>query len=175
MESGTMDFVAPRFTHISPMARELFNVDGVTRVFYGKDYISISKVQDVSWGELKPQIFQIITEQFEGFKPLFTDQPESEDTKINEDDSEAVQFIKEILDNRIRPSIQEDGGDIVYRSFDEENGIVHLYLKGSCTSCPSSENTLKFGIEKMLKHYVAEVNEVQATDYSGQEQEAEQE
>ena len=90
MKEGTMDFVAPRFTHVSPLARKLFNIDGVSRVFYGKDYISIAKKEEVDWGDIKPQIFQSIMEQFTSTQPLFVDTPQPEDTKIGENDSEVI-------------------------------------------------------------------------------------
>ena len=95
---------------------------------------------------------------------MFTEEIPAEDTMIHEDDSEAVQMIKEIMETRIRPFVQEDGGDITYRSFDEETGLVLIEMKGSCAGCPSSSITLKNGIEGMLKHYVQEVETVEAVD-----------
>ncbi|KAL4506442.1 hypothetical protein ABPG72_000013 [Tetrahymena utriculariae] len=171
MTDGTsLDFIAARYAHVSPLAKKLFTIDGVNRVFYGKDYISISKKEEADWNELKPQIFSLITEQFTGTTPLFTDDPEREDTKIKDDDSEAVQMIKEIIDTRIRPLVQDDGGDVIYRNFDEPSGIVTLTMMGSCSGCPSSQVTLKQGIEKMIMHYVPEVNGVESVDYGENEQ-----
>ncbi|CAD8134703.1 unnamed protein product [Paramecium pentaurelia] len=173
MLNGTYDFTRPREAKCSPLAQKLFMIDGVTRVFYGKDYISIAKKEDSRWDELKPQIFEHIMEHYqldsEGQekKLIIEGYQESQDTQINENDSEVVQLIKEIIDTRIRPTVQEDGGDIVFRDFDETSGIVQLYMKGSCAGCPSSSVTLKNGIEKMLCHYIAEVKEVVAEDYNG--------
>eukprot|EP01016_Furgasonia_blochmanni_P030513 TRINITY_DN3173_c0_g1_i5.p1 TRINITY_DN3173_c0_g1~~TRINITY_DN3173_c0_g1_i5.p1 ORF type:complete len:101 (+),score=32.51 TRINITY_DN3173_c0_g1_i5:65-367(+) len=96
------------------------------------------------------------------------DRPQAEDTKINEDDSEVVAMIKEIIETRVRPVVQDDGGDITFREFDEKTGIVRLYMKGSCSGCPSSGVTLKNGIEKMLTHYIPEVKSCEAEDYKGE-------
>ncbi|KAM3140585.1 hypothetical protein pb186bvf_007397 [Paramecium bursaria] len=173
LANGTHDFSRPRDAKISPLAAKLFQIDGVNRVFFGKDHISISKTENTRWEELKPQIFECIMEQFtpnqDGTeKPIFLANVEqSQDTEINENDSEVVQMIKEIIDTRIRPTVQEDGGDIVYRDFDEKSGTVHLYMKGSCAGCPSSGVTLKSGIERMLCHYIAEVKQVEAEDWTG--------
>lgn len=167
MPSGTHDFVTLRSTHCSPMARKLMTTEGVQTVFYGPEFISISKTEDAEWQNIKPLVFGIITDFYNKEDPLFTDVPEAEDTKPQEEDTECVEAIKEILDSRIRPVVQDDGGDIQFLGFDEETGIVRIVMKGSCSGCPSSGNTLKNGIEKMLMHYVAEVTEVVAEDYKG--------
>jgi len=119
---------------------------------------------------LKPQIYSAITEYFTDDKPLFTDEPQAEDTKVKEGDSEIVITIKEILETRVRPVVQEDGGDIVYQDFNEKTGTVTLQMRGSCSGCPSSSITLKHGIEKMLMHYIPEVRSVESLDHQ-QEQE----
>jgi len=167
MESGTMDYVAARYSHNSPLAKKLFGIDGVTRVFYGKDHISVAKQDEIDWSELKPQIYSTIVEYFTAGTPLFTDEPRPEDTEVKDGDSEVVIMIKEILETRVRPVVQEDGGDITYRDFDEKTGTVRLIMKGSCAGCPSSAVTLKNGIEKMLMHYIPEVKIVEATDFEG--------
>lgn len=156
-DGGTMDFSHIRYSHVSPMARKLFGIEGVTRVFYGKDFISVTKEEELDWQFLKPEILAVITDHYTKGLPLFTEEPEAEDTKINENDSEAVAMIKEIIETRVRPFVQEDGGDITYLDFDEEEGLVTIEMKGSCAGCPSSAVTLKNGIEGMLKHYVSEV------------------
>ena len=168
-DGTTMDFSAMKFTHVSPMARKLFGIEGVNRVFYGKDFISVTKTEDVDWQVLKPEILGVITDHYSKGLPLFTEELPPEDTAILSDDSEAVQMIKEIIETRVRPFVQEDGGDITYLDFDEEKGLVTIEMKGSCAGCPSSAVTLKSGIEGMLKHYVQEVNSVEAVDYSGKE------
>ena len=113
---------------------------------------------------MKPEIYSIITDFYSKGEPLFTDEPEWEDTKITEDDTEAVAMIKEIIETRVRPFVAEDGGDVAFVEFEEESGKVVLLMKGSCAGCPSSGATLKGGIERMLKHYVAEVKEVVGID-----------
>lgn len=160
----TMDFSSMRFTHISPMARKLFSIEGVVRVFYGKDFISVTKKEDVEWNILKPEILGVITDHYTKSQPLFTEELPPEDTLINDDDSEAVAMIKEIIETRIRPFVQEDGGDVKYIDFDEEKGHLRIQMKGSCAGCPSSSVTLRNGIENMLKHYVAEVESIEAID-----------
>ena len=164
-DGSTMDFSNIRYTTVSPLARQLFQVDGVTRVFFANDFISVTKVEDLEWQLVKPEILSVITEHYTRGQPLFTEDMEEEnDLTINDDDSEAVQLIKEIIAARVKPFVQEDGGDIKYVSFDEETGLVLIQMKGSCAGCPSSSVTLKNGIENMLKHYVAEVTEVAAVE-----------
>mmetsp|Transcript_29343 Transcript_29343/g.52528 ORF Transcript_29343/g.52528 Transcript_29343/m.52528 type:complete len:198 (+) Transcript_29343:147-740(+) len=166
MEEGTMDFSAPRFATISPLARNIFNIQGVTRVFYGKDFIAVGKQEEVDWSILKPLVFEAIMEQFSSPKQLFSDEPQPEDTKILETDTETVALIKEILDARVRPFVQEDGGDIKFIKFEEDVGRVLIQMRGSCTGCPSSAVTLKNGVEKLLKYYVPEVQVVESVDLS---------
>ena len=160
-----MDFSNIRYTSISPLARQLFQVEGITRVFYADDFISVTKEDSLEWEVVKPDILSVITEHYTRGQPLFTEEPTDEDDlKILPDDSECVQLIKEIIQSRVRPFVQEDGGDIQYVEFDENKGVVYIRMKGSCAGCPSSSVTLKNGIENMLKHYVAEVTEVVAVE-----------
>ena len=111
-DGSTMDFSNIRYTTISPLARQLFQIGGVTRVFYADDFISVTKEDELQWDVLKPEILSVITEHYTRAQPLFTEEPEDDDLKINDDDSEAVQMIKEIIQARVRPFVQEDGGDI---------------------------------------------------------------
>ena len=121
----------------------------------------MTKEDDLDWDVVKPEILSVITEHYTRGQPLFTEaQEDDNDCEIKDDDTEAVQLIKEIFQTRVRPFVQEDGGDIKYLDFDEESGVVMIEMRGSCVGCPSSEVTLKNGIENMLKHYVAEVTEV---------------
>jgi Fe-S cluster biogenesis protein NfuA len=139
------------------LADKLFHLPGVTSLFFGPDFISVNKSQDTQWADLKPEVYSLIMEHFTSGQPLFREGSSSdgpEDTRILDTDSEVVAMIKELLDTRVRPAIQEDGGDIEYRGFDEESGRVMLSLKGSCRGCDSSTVTLKSGIERMLMHYV---------------------
>lgn len=162
MEGGnTYDMPSKKEALISPLASNLFDIKGINRVFYGSDYISVGKEELVDWSELKPLIIDEIVKFFTKNEDLFIEKPASEDTDILDTDSEAVQLIKEIIACRIRPVVQEDGGDLKYIAFDETDGVVYVQMKGSCSGCPSSGVTLKNGIEKMLTHYVAEVKSVE--------------
>lgn len=122
----TMDFSSIRFTHISPLARRLFQVDGVSRVFFGKDYISVTKREELDWAVVKPEILEAITDHYSKDQPLFSEELPAEDTQINDDDTESVAMIKEIIETRIRPFVQEDGGDVKFVDFNEEKGHVRL-------------------------------------------------
>uniref|UniRef100_A0A0B7B820 NFU1 iron-sulfur cluster scaffold homolog, mitochondrial n=2 Tax=Arion vulgaris TaxID=1028688 RepID=A0A0B7B820_9EUPU len=137
----------------------LFRIDGVKGVFFSKDAITVTKVDDdVDWTLLKPEIFAVIMDFFASGLPVLTDIKQSADTVVHEDD-ETVALIKELLDTRIRPTVQEDGGDIVYMGFDK--GVVKLKMQGSCSSCPSSIVTLKNGVQNMLQFYIPEVQSVE--------------
>ncbi|XP_021823978.1 nifU-like protein 4, mitochondrial [Prunus avium] len=135
------------------------NLDGITQVFYGSDFVTVTKSDDASWDLLKPEIFAAIMDFYSSGQPLFLDTKTASamDTAIQEDDSEIVAMIKELLETRIRPAVQDDGGDIEYRGFHPETGIVKLRMQGACSGCPSSSVTLKSGIENMRMHYVPEV------------------
>jgi Fe-S cluster biogenesis protein NfuA len=163
---GTMDFPNARAGLQSPLAQALFRVDGVASVFFGMDFVTVTKADDeLSWAELKPEIFAAIMDFYASGAPVMTDEANMPGTTtVNEDDSEVVQLIKELLDTRIRPAVQDDGGDINFVSFDEETGVVVVQLQGACSTCSSSKVTLKSGVENMLKHYVPEVHEVIAED-----------
>ncbi|WOL05999.1 nifU-like protein 4, mitochondrial isoform X2 [Canna indica] len=163
MEIGSADFPNARTAMTSPLAKSLFGIDGVTRVFFGSDFVTVTKSEEASWDFLKPEIFAAIMDFYSSGKPLFLDSnvAASMDTAIQEDDSEIVAMIKELLETRIRPAVQDDGGDIEYRGFDTETGIVKLKMQGACSGCPSSSVTLKSGIENMLMHYVPEVKGVE--------------
>ncbi|KAL9422396.1 hypothetical protein AB3S75_034632 [Citrus x aurantiifolia] len=163
MEVGSADFPNARAAMNSPLAKSLYGVDGITRVFFGSDFITVTKSEDTSWDLLKPEIFAAIMDFYSSGQPLFLDSETAaaKDTAINEDDSETVAMIKELLETRIRPAVQDDGGDIEYRGFDLETGTVKLRMQGACSGCPSSSVTLKSGIENMLMHYVPEVKSVE--------------
>ena len=137
-------------------------MDGVSAVFYGADFITVTKAADANWAHIKPEVFSLITETVTSGEQIVgtvdksaagSGQDGGEDTlSINDGDSEVVAMIKELLETRIRPAIQEDGGDIEFRGF--EDGMVLLKLRGACRTCDSSTVTLKNGIESMLMHYV---------------------
>ncbi|KAG8380627.1 hypothetical protein BUALT_Bualt06G0035300 [Buddleja alternifolia] len=163
METGSTDFPNARSAMTSPLAKTLFGIDGINRVFFGSDFVTVTKSEDSSWDILKPQIFAAIMDFYSSGQPLILDSTtaSSMDTAIQEDDSETVAMIKELLETRIRPTVQDDGGDIEYVGFDPETGIVKLRMQGACSGCPSSSVTLKSGIENMLMHYVPEVKGVE--------------
>ncbi|KAK7978345.1 HIRA-interacting protein 5 [Apiospora saccharicola] len=187
-----LEYLNPRSTiappHPSPLAAQLMNIDGVTAVFYGADFITVTKAADANWAHIRPEIFSLITEAITSGQDIVTvskkaavgdigadgkavtaedvaaGAPEEQDSlAYDENDSEVVGMIKELLETRIRPAIQEDGGDIEFRGFID--GHVHLKLRGACRTCDSSTVTLKNGIEGMLMHYIEEVQGVhQVTD-----------
>lgn len=167
MDSGSMNFSNAREAMASPLAKKLFLIDGVQQVFFATDFITVSKSDEYSWSTLKPEIFAAITEFYAADEPIMYDTAQSSSTAdmtIQEDDSEVVAMIKELLETRIRPAVQEDGGDIVFCEFDEDSGVVTLKMMGACSGCPSSSVTLKSGIENMLMHYIPEVKGVIEAD-----------
>lgn len=167
---GTHEFLSLKAALASPLAVKLMGIQGISSVFYGPDFVSVQKDEDTPWSLIKPEVFSFIMEHFSSGAPLFKDQSaeqaaledgEPEDTRILDDDSEIVATIKELISTRIRPSIMEDGGDLEFKGFNDETGVVRVRLKGSCRGCSSSEVTLKSGIERMLMHYVPEVTTVE--------------
>ncbi|XP_015193984.1 NFU1 iron-sulfur cluster scaffold homolog, mitochondrial [Lepisosteus oculatus] len=160
LESGTMDFAGYKHAYCSPLARQLFRIEGVKSVFLGPDFITITKEDaDLEWKVMKPDIYAAIMDFFSSGLPVVNEDTPRADTAPSEEDDEVVSMIKELLDTRIRPTVQEDGGDVLYRGF--EDGIVKLKLQGSCTSCPSSVITLRSGIQNMLQFYIPEVEGVE--------------
>ncbi|KAI1329312.1 HIRA-interacting protein 5 [Xylariaceae sp. FL0255] len=159
--------IAPPYP--SPLAAQLMNTDGVTSVFYGADFITVTKAADANWAHIRPEVFSLITEAITAGQPLVTVKKEEagdataaveerDSLAYDENDDEVVGMIKELLETRIRPAIQEDGGDIEFRGF--VDGYVNLKLRGACRTCDSSTVTLKNGIEGMLMHYIEEVKGV---------------
>ena len=159
MEKGTMDFAGADVAAASPFAKRLFAVEGVERVFFGADFVTVTKAADKDWQILKPSILGGIMEHYTSGEPVVSAEASAEGDAAVEDD-EVVAQIKELLETRVRPAVAQDGGDIVFHDFRE--GVVYLQMQGSCSGCPSSTATLKMGIENLLKHYVPEVVEVQA-------------
>jgi len=161
MERGTAHFDAADKAVRSPLAESLFRIDGVARIFLGSDFITVTKTDQKDWPVLKPQILGLIMEHFSSNRPVILSD-DSASAARNEaggdEDDEIVAQIKELLDTRVRPAVAQDGGDIIFHSF--EDGVVYLHMQGSCSGCPSSTATLKMGIENMLRHYVPEVVEV---------------
>jgi Fe-S cluster biogenesis protein NfuA len=162
LDEGTADFTdAENAAARSPLAVRLFEVDGVSAVFFGRDFITITKAPEQEWHVMKPALLGAIMEHFTAGRPVMTATAATEAT--DEDDDEVVSQIKELLETRVRPAVAMDGGDIVYHGFEE--GVVFLQMQGACAGCPSSTATLKMGIENMLKHYIPEVVEVRAVGF----------
>lgn len=157
--SGTLDFPSPSSAGSSSLARDLFEIEGVSSVFFGPDFITVTKAdEDVEWTDIKRHALEAIAKFFESGEVITTGAVHQE-SSLSEDDDDIVSMIKELLDTRIRPTVQEDGGDVIYKGF--EDGTVKLKLVGSCTGCPSSTVTLKNGIQNMLQFYIPEVNNVE--------------
>lgn len=158
---GTLELRSPMEAGRSPLAQRLFEVPGVTGVFLGSDFITVTKAGG-DWAHLKPAILGAIMEHFMSGAPILSEGEQAdgadEDEFFAEGDAEIVDTIKELIETRVRPAVANDGGDITFRGFKE--GIVFLNMKGSCAGCPSSTATLKNGIENLLRHFVPEVVEV---------------
>jgi Fe-S cluster biogenesis protein NfuA len=161
LDSGTMEFADRETAARSPLAVKLFDVPGVTGVFYGYDFITVTK-DDSDWQHLKPAILGVIMEHYMSGAPLLADDDHGAgadaDEFFNEADAETVAIIKDLIETRVRPAVANDGGDITFRGF--KDGIVFLDMKGACSGCPSSTATLKHGIQNLLKHFVPDVVEV---------------
>jgi len=144
---------------VSPLAEGLFALEGVTGVFYGSDYVSVTRAPDgPEWSQMKAPILAAIMDQFVSGRPLVHDEGVAAEAG---DDTEIVAEIKQLLDSRIRPAVAQDGGDILFDAFDEETGVLTLRMRGACAGCPSSSATLKAGVEQMMRHYVPEVTRVE--------------
>ena len=159
MEQGTANFTDPAAAGRSPLAQRLFTLPGVTGVFLGTDFITVSKDDSTDWYQLKPSVLGLIMEHFTAGQPVITDAGAAV-AEAEEEGNEVVLQIKELLETRVRPAVAQDGGDIIFDRY--EDGVVYLHMQGSCSGCPSSTATLKAGIENMLRHYIPEVVEVRA-------------
>ena len=156
--SGTADFPNADSAAPSPLARAIFAVDGVTGVFLGADFVTVTKADALDWAHLKPAILGAIMEHFQSGRPVIEGEAAEEHASHDGADGEIVDQIKQLLDTRVRPAVAQDGGDITFHGFDR--GVVYLHMKGACAGCPSSTLTLKMGIENLLRHYIPEVTEV---------------
>ena len=164
LDGGTMEFASREAAVRSPLAERLFDVPGVTGVFYGADFVTVTKA-DGEWQHLKPAILGAIMEHYMSGAPLLLDgsaasdaAADEKDEFFNEADAETVATIKDLIETRVRPAVAGDGGDITFRGF--KDGVVDLNMKGSCAGCPSSTATLQHGIQNLLKHFVPDVVEV---------------
>ncbi len=154
----TADFADADAALISPLADALFGLPGVARVFLGSDFVTVTKTGEQDWQGLKPQVLGVIMEHFNAGRPVMSALAEAEIEDVLPEDAEIVEQIKTLLDERVRPAVAGDGGDIIFRGF--RDGVVSLKMQGSCSGCPSSTATLKHGIENLLKHYIPEVQSV---------------
>lgn len=158
---STADFASVEAAERSPLAQRLFRIQGVSRVFLGHDFISVTRSDDYPWDVMKPLILAGIMEHYASGQPLLRDVTSAAaSSKSAADVGDLEAEIIDIIEQRVRPAVAQDGGDIVFDRF--ENGVVYLELRGACAGCPSSTATLKAGIENMLRHYVPEVERVEA-------------
>jgi Fe-S cluster biogenesis protein NfuA len=162
MARGTANFTDPQAAGASPLAERLFLLPDVGGVFFGADFITVTKQDEGDWYRLKPAILAVIMEHFTAGLPVFAarDDGDAGEAQTDEEEDEIVSQIKELLETRVRPAVAQDGGDIIFQDF--EDGVVYLHMQGSCSGCPSSTATLKAGIENMLRHYIPDVVEVRA-------------
>jgi Fe-S cluster biogenesis protein NfuA len=167
MTAGTRDFATPEEAEASPLADAIFSTGDVVGVFYGRDFISVTAGPGAEWRDLKPQVLGVLLDHFSSGAPLFKagsaagiEIAPDDEVLDDPEQAEIVAQIRELIDTRVRPAVAQDGGDIVYRGF--QKGTVFLALQGACAGCPSSTMTLKNGIESLLKHYVPEVDRVEA-------------
>jgi Fe-S cluster biogenesis protein NfuA len=160
LEAGTADFLSADAAGKSPLASRIFAVNGVVGVFFGNDFVTVTKTDASEWDHLKPAILGAIMEHFQSGQPVMEGDGDNSSGHAAHDgeNSEIVNQIKELLDSRVRPAVAQDGGDITFHGF--EAGVVYLHMQGACAGCPSSTLTLKMGIENLLRHYIPEVTEV---------------
>lgn len=159
--NGTADFPDADRAAASPLARRIFAIPGVTGVFLGSDFVTVTKSDAAIWDQIKPSILGAIMDHFQsGDAVMAQSQAAAAGGHADHDgpDAEIVGQIKELLDTRVRPAVAQDGGDITFHGFDR--GVVYLHMQGACAGCPSSTLTLKMGIENLLRHYIPEVTEV---------------
>ncbi len=166
VQNGPFEFTAiEQATGVSPLAEALFALEPVTGVFFGFDFITITKDDATEWPHLKPAVLGVIMEHFMSGAPVMSGSAEGADIPEGEEDSDAgseeiVETIKELLETRVRPAVAQDGGDITFQGY--RGGKVFLRMRGACAGCPSSTATLQYGIQNLLKHFIPEVQSVEA-------------
>jgi Fe-S cluster biogenesis protein NfuA len=159
LELGTADFPSAEAAQKSPLARRICAAGGVTGVFFGTDFVTVTKADDAAWDHIKPAILGAIMEHYQsGAATIEGEGAAGGHAEHTGEDGDIVRQIKELLDTRVRPAVAQDGGDITFHGFDR--GVVYLHMQGACAGCPSSTLTLKMGIENLLRHYIPEVLEV---------------
>jgi Fe-S cluster biogenesis protein NfuA len=158
---GAHEFLTIDEATASPLAEALFQLPDVAGVFFGADYVSVTKApHGTDWSELRPGILSTIMDHYTSGQALMR-VGDGANTSTDANDSEIVAEIKQLLDSRVRPAVAQDGGDILFDAFDEETGVLRLRMRGACAGCPSSAMTLKAGVEQMMRHYVPEVTSVE--------------
>ncbi len=160
-----IDFVQGSEKVKSPLARALFKIEGVKRLHINYTFLSVNKADDIEWDSIKTQILMEISDFLISGRKLVDEDLSSESdnsTETSEEDSEVIEDIKSVIDSMVRPAVAQDGGDIEFSSFNSEDGVVHLKLKGACSGCPSATHTLKDNVEHMLAYYIPEVRSVEA-------------
>ena len=168
MDAGSRDFPNAESAEASPLAEALFATGLVDGVFFGRDFVSVSAAPGVHWDALEPEVLGILLDHFVSNAPLFkpgtaagiavgADAPAFEEDPA---DAEIIDQVKELIDTRVRPAVAQDGGDIIYKGY--KDGTLYLGMQGACSGCPSSEITLKRGIETLIRHYVPEVEAIEA-------------
>ena len=167
MDAGTRDFPDAEAAEASPLASALFSSGMIEGVFYGRDFISVTAAPGVSWGDIEPVVLETLLDHFISGAPLFAQGTAAsiriDDAPVFEEDpadADIIDQIKELIETRVRPAVAQDGGDIVYRGY--KDGRLYLGMQGACSGCPSSAVTLKRGIEGLIRHYVPEVESVEA-------------
>jgi Fe-S cluster biogenesis protein NfuA len=167
MDAGTRDFATAESAEASPLANALFGSGMVEGVFYGRDFVSVTAAPGVSWNDLEPLVLETLLDHFVSDAPLFAPGTaagihvsDDSDFDENPEDADIIDQIKELIETRVRPAVAQDGGDIVYKGY--RDGHLYLTMHGACSGCPSSTVTLKRGIESLIKHYVPEVETVEA-------------
>lgn len=162
---GPREFENADDAEVSPLASDLFVIEGVTGVFFGEDFIAITKGEDADWDHIKPFLLGAIMDGLQSGRPILGDaETESGHAAYEGKSGEIVKEIIDLIDTRVRPAVAQDGGDILFHSFIAESGLVRLKMRGACSGCPSSVMTLKAGIENLLKHYIPEVSAVEAVN-----------
>jgi Fe-S cluster biogenesis protein NfuA len=159
LDEGTRDFRSAEEAEVSPLASRLFAVDGISGVFFGHDFVTVTRDQ-TEWAHIKPAVLGASMEHYmSGESVLDEGSTEvADDANFDEADAETVSVIKELIETRVRPAVANDGGDITFQGF--RDGVVFLHMRGACAGCPSSTATLKQGIENLLRHFVPDVTEV---------------
>jgi len=164
LPGGSREFTTEAEAAASPLARALFQLDGVTRVYFGDEFLTVTKAPDRDWAHLKAPILAEIMDHFTSGASLIEGAEAAGDEEVYEGETaQIVAEIKDLIDTRIRPAVAQDGGDILFSRFEPDTGVVWLNMRGACSGCPSSAATLKAGVENLLRHYVPEVSRVEQT------------